>query len=180
MAKVLNDKHGRGKHNGILVERTHQPDDIVWVRRPEHTADKFGSRWIGQGVVVAREGARSYLVRVQDDDNGAKKAHVITVPLQNMKAGVDDDYGDERRALYVHRRTESSQKRTDLPQVVKKILKHRYIEGRLEFQIQWEGDEAGTTTTWEGFNEVFPHNQRAVSYYTHRKGLGEEVLTQFM
>ena len=42
-----------------------QVGDLVWYKRPENSGEKIDSRWIGPGIVKAREGERSYLIEVK-------------------------------------------------------------------------------------------------------------------
>jgi len=37
----------------------------VWYKRPENSGEKTDSRWIGPGIVKAREGERSYLIEIK-------------------------------------------------------------------------------------------------------------------
>jgi hypothetical protein len=179
ISRVLNDKHAKSSEHQRGVERSFEVNDIVWVRRPEHTADKFGTRWIGPGVIVAREGARSYLVRVEEDGPGYKKSRVMTVPLQFLKAHEQDTHGEDRWNLFYHKRTDRKSPHATISREVEHVHRHRSVEGRLEVQVSWKGDE-GTSTAWESFNEIFPENSQVLAQYAHKKGLGPEMLAQWL
>ena len=170
VARRLNAEHEQRQRRLPTVEAVFEPGDRVWVRRPEHTADKFGSKWIGVGVVQEREGARSYRVRVEPH-------RVITVPLKDMKRVEEDEYGPVQMNMFYHKRTEKSKSdRSVHPRALRKISGHRCVAGRLELKVQWEGDFGELESSWEGAGEVFAEERELCISYAKQKGIEGELL----
>ena len=72
--------------------------DLVWYIRPPDSGNKLDTRWIGLGVVVAREGEGSYQVEI-------KPGHTIGAQGGALKLYTPDKHTESPIKLYYHRRT---------------------------------------------------------------------------
>jgi hypothetical protein len=68
VAKKLNQTH-QIQANRVNKSRSEMaPLEIgseIWYKRPENSGEKLDSRWIGPGVVKAREGESSYIIEIK-------------------------------------------------------------------------------------------------------------------
>ena len=91
--------------------------DQVWYLRPPDSGDKLESRWIGPGVITAREGEHSYLVEI-------KPGFEIRAHRGALKLFVPDKFSSEPVKLFFHRRTAADFEGAPDEWVVEKILGH--------------------------------------------------------
>ena len=68
VAGILNEMHtslakriNKSRREGEILEIGSK----VWYRRPENSATKLDSRWLGPALVVTREGAHSYQIEIK-------------------------------------------------------------------------------------------------------------------
>ena len=67
VAEVLNQIHQQRAERENADKREPKvfaPGNKIWYRRPEDTATKIHSRWLGPGVIVSRKGQHSYEVKI--------------------------------------------------------------------------------------------------------------------
>ena len=127
VAKTLNELH-LAEAQRINAHRKKLPGlpigTKVWYRRPEGTATKADTRWVGPGQVLSREGEDSYTISTGPD--ASISAH-RTFP----KEYVDDTCNEKQVPMFWHKRT------VKVPQ--EKSTKPR-IQGILGHQIDENGD----------------------------------------
>jgi len=100
--------------------------DQVWYKRPENSGEKLDSRWIGPGVVKAREGKRSYLIKIKPGFE--MKAHRSFLKLYN-----EPQVAGRGVPLFYFKRTEPEEGAMPDEWQVEKILAHRKRGGEWEF-----------------------------------------------
>jgi hypothetical protein len=144
VAEALNKVH-EAQARRINKGRQEMPPlavgDKVWYKRPENSGEKTDSRWIGPGVVKAREGERSYLVEVKPGVE--MKAHRSF--LKNYQEPLVVGRGVP---LHFFKRTEPEEGVMPDEWEVEKIISHRKKGGNWEFLTKWVGYAEGEET-WE-------------------------------
>ena len=161
VASALNRKH-QVEENRINATRKELPPlengTKVWYRRPENSGEKLDSRWIGPGVVTAREGDRSYVVEVKPGLE--MKAH-----RSFLKEFQEPQVAGKASPLYFFRRTEKEEDAMPDEWEVDKIVAHRKDKnGRWEFLTKWVGYADGEDT-WEPIgNFIHRYSEDFVKY----------------
>ena len=118
-----------------------QPGETIWYKRPENSGEKLDSRWIGPGVVKAREGDRSYVIEIKPGVE--MKAH-----RSFLKKYAEPEVFGRGVPLYYFRRTEKEEEAMPDEWEVEKIPAHRKNKGEWEFLTKWVGYADGEET-WE-------------------------------
>eukprot|EP00667_Euglena_gracilis_P030272 EG_transcript_41574 len=141
VAKRLNDLHIQQSSQvnvGRNVLSDLQVGAKVWYLRPPNAGDKLDSKWLGPGVVVAREGESSYVVEI-------KPGHRLKAPRRSLKVYVDDIFGGEPLPLYYHKRTVRDPDAEPDEWITEEILSHRRTpQGTWEFKTKWKGSDKVT------------------------------------
>ena len=173
IAKLLNDIH-KHKADQLNEERrvfsTFKVGDKVWYRRPPNTGHKLDSRWVGPCVVVEREGAQSYVIRVKE--GSTMKAH-----RGALKPYRDDAFSGKKVELFYHQRTPLDEGVGTDEWEVDKILKHRRDpKGKYSFLTRWKGQEENEET-WEPVVSFIPRINTELVKYVEEKGLPKGIFT---
>ena len=151
VAKLLNEKHLK-KEAWLNQKRVEQPPflvgDVVWYYRPPRHSDKLSSKWLGPAKVVAREGADSYQIEV-------KPGKVIASPRNFLKAYTQDKFSETPMELFFHRRTPVDLEGAPDEYVLEKILGHKEVDGKMYFEVKWEGREDPTLEPAGNFFQRF-------------------------
>ena len=165
ISETLNNLHK------IQAQRTnqHRKDleplklgDIIWYKRPENSGNKIDSRWIGPGVVKAREGERSYLIEIKPGVQ--MKAH-----RSFLKPYTEPEVQGRGVPLYFYRRTEPEEDAMPDEWEVEKIVAHRKRGGEWEFLTKWEGYSEGEETWEPAKNFIHRISEEFVRYCTTKK-----------
>ena len=101
VARILENIHERSKNqkNRHLVDPpVFVIGEEVWYRRPPDSATKLDTRWIGPGLVVAREGEHTYILEID-------QKVFITSHASFMKHCMPDWFGSGEKRLFQHQRT---------------------------------------------------------------------------
>ena len=140
LARVLSEKHAK-RREWTNRSRQEPPPlaimDKVWYLRPPDSGDKLDSRWIGPGLVTAREGEHSYAVEI-------KPGFVIKAHRSALKPYVPDEFSGAPIQLFFHKRTPENLEGAPDEWIVEKILGHFEKDGKLFFNVKWEGWEDPT------------------------------------
>ena len=115
--------------------------DVIWYKRPENSGEKLDSRWIGPGIIKAREGERSYIIEIKPGVE--MKAH-----RSFLKISHEPQVFGRGVPLHFFRRTEKEEETMPDEWKVEKILAHRRRGGEWEFLTKWVGYSEGEET-WE-------------------------------
>ena len=99
------------------------------------------SRWIGPGVVKAREGERSYLIEI-------KPGYQMKAHRSFLKSYCEPHIYGKSVPLYFYKRTEREEEALPDEWEVKKIVGHRKNGNEWEFLTEWVGYDEGERT-WE-------------------------------
>ena len=172
VAKRLNEIHARD------AERINQSrdetsalgiGDIVMYRRPENSADKLDTRWLGPAKVVGREGQRSYVIEVKPGVN--MKAH-----RSFLKIYPYEDMIGEPLPMFYHQRTVSDVEATPDEWVVERILGHKEDPpGNKLFLTRWKGF-GEEDDTWEPVGNFIHRYASDFVKYCKDKGLKIDVV----
>eukprot|EP00667_Euglena_gracilis_P014314 EG_transcript_14814 len=121
VAKVLNHAHwvqaswvNQGRRELVPLKLGTQ----VWYRRPEGSGEKLDSRWIGPGIIKAREGERSYVIEI-------KPGMEMKVHRSFLKEYKEPEVFGEGVPLFFFKRTEKEEEAMPDEWEVEKILNHR-------------------------------------------------------
>ena len=165
VSEILNRTHQLQSSRVNQTRKDMEPLSIgseVWYRRPENSGEKLDSRWIGPGLVRAREGDKSYVIEIKPGLE--MKAHRSFLKLYN-----EPKISGKGVPLYYYRRTEKIEDSMPDEWEVEKILRHRKINGKWEFLTKWVGYEPGEET-WEPVqNFVHRFSAELVRYCNSRK-----------
>jgi hypothetical protein len=172
VATELNRKH-RVEESRVNATRKELHPLIVgtkvWYRRPENSGEKLDSRWIGPGVVTAREGDRSYVVEVKPGLE--MKAH-----RSFLKEYYEPVVHGRGIPLYYFRRTEKEDEGLPDEWEVEKIVRHRRgRDGKWEFLTKWVGYAEGEET-WEPIGHFIHRYSEDFVEYCKDKGLDIDIL----
>ena len=115
--------------------------DQVWYKRPENSGEKLDSRWVGPGVVKAREGERSYLIEIKP--GMTMKAH-----RSFLKNYYEPQVAGRGVPLFYFKRTEAEEEAMPDEWEAEAILAHRKKGGEWEFLTKWVG-YSEDESTWE-------------------------------
>ena len=144
VAELLNRLHERraAKEN----ESRKEPPEYVegqrlWYLRPEGSADKLGTRWIGPAIVVKPIGLHSYEIQVGE-------RNVLSAHSSRLKPYVEDEWGSEEVPLFLHKRTVPDPHALPDEWVVDKVVDVKFVNGIPHFKVHWEGFEEGDAQ-WE-------------------------------
>ena len=140
----------------------------VWYKRPENAAEKLDSRWIGPGIVKAREGERSYLV--ESKPNVEVKAH-----RSFLKEYKEPKFTDQGVPLFFFKRTEKEEEAMPDEWEVEKILAHRRKGESWEFLTKWVGYEDGEET-WEPVGNFIHRFSEELVRYCAKKNLSVDLM----
>ena len=144
VAEVLNKIHGAQAQRINQGRKDMAPlkvGDKIWYKRPENSGEKIDSRWIGPGVVKAREGERSYIIEIKPGVE--MKAHRSFLKIYN-----EPQVQGRGVPLYYHKRTENDEDAQPDEWEVEKIIAHRKKGNDWEFLTKWVGYADGEET-WE-------------------------------
>jgi len=144
VAKVLHRSHemqARRINKGRKDLPPLQPGEKIWYKRPENSGEKLDSRWIGPGVVKAREGERSYLIEI-------KPGYQMKAHRSFLKSYCEPHIYGKSVPLYFYKRTEREEEALPDEWEVKKIVGHRKNGNEWEFLTEWVGYDEGERT-WE-------------------------------
>ena len=144
VADTLNRVHAAQQRRINQDRRDMSPfkvGDKVWYKRPERSGEKLDTRWIGPGVINAREGDHSYLIEIKAGSE--MKAH-----RSYLKPYTEPEIQGRGVPLYFYRRTEPEEDAMPDEWEVSKILAHRKRNGEWEFLTEWVGYSEGEAT-WE-------------------------------
>ena len=168
------DRHVAETLNGLHVmqaERINQNrkdmpplkvGDKIWYRRPENSGEKTDSRWIGPGLVKAREGERSYLIEVKPGVE--MKAHRSFLKLYQ-----EPQVAGRGVPLFFHKRTEPEEDAMPHEWEVEKILGHRKRGNEWQFLTKWVGYADGEETWEPAKNFIHRISDEFVRYTTTKK-----------
>ena len=133
----------------------------VWYLRPEKAGNKLDTKWIGPGLIVAREGERSYVVEI-------KPGHQVKAPRHSLKEYTVDSFGGSPLPLFFHKRTEVDPDAAPDEWITEEIQAHRKNnQGNWEFKTKWKGSDV---VTWEQVGNFFPrYNSDLVKYCQTKK-----------
>ena len=98
-ADIVNKSHARLSRARADLENILKAGDNVWYLRPENSADKLHSAWLGPCRIIARKGLRSYSIEV-------KPGYIISAGLSQLKPYYDDHYSGVVREMHYLRRTD--------------------------------------------------------------------------
>jgi hypothetical protein len=136
--------------------------DQIWYKRPEKSGENLDSRWIGPGVVKAREGERSYLIEI-------KPGFEIKAHRSFLKPYNEPKVFGRGVPLYFFKRTEPEEDAMPDEWVVEKILAHRKRGGEWEFLTKWVGYADGEETWEPAKNFIHRISEDFVRYCTTKK-----------
>ena len=140
----------------------------IWYKRPENSGVKLDSRWIGPGVIKAREGERSYLIEIKPGI--ITKAHRSFLKLYN-----EPQVEGRGIPLYFFKRTEPEEGAMPDEWEAEAILAHRKKGGEWEFLTKWVGyNEA--ESTWEPAKNFIHRISGELIRYCTAKGLSLDWL----
>jgi hypothetical protein len=144
VAETLNRVHAMQAQRINRERKDMEPIPVgtqVWYKRPEKSGEKLDSRWIGPGVVKAREGERSYLIEIKP--GVTMKAH-----RSFLKLYTEPKVEGRGVPLFFFKRTEPEEGAMPDEWEAEAILAHRKRGGEWEFLTKWVGFEDGEST-WE-------------------------------
>ena len=170
VAQGLNEEHEREEAQVNRNRRDLEPLNImdrVWYHRPPDSGDKLDSRWLGPGLIRAREGERSYVVEI-------KPGVEIKAHRSALKLYVSDPVG-EHVPLFFHKRTVQDPEAAPDEWIVEKILRHKDVDGKTMFLTKWQGWEG---TTWEPVNHFFHRYSSDFVSYCQHQNLWTDLLRQ--
>jgi hypothetical protein len=165
VSKILNHIH-QVQSNRVNQTRKEmeslQIGSQVWYRRPENSGDKIDSRWIGPGLIKAREGDHSYIIEIKPGKE--MKAHRSFLKLYN-----EPKIFGKGIPLYFFRRTEKIEDALPDEFEVERILAHRKKDGEWKFLTKWAGYEPGEET-WEPVkNFIHRYSSELIRYCNAQK-----------
>ena len=174
VARILNEIHAK-RAERENADKGKAPifsvGDKVWYRRPEDTATKIHSRWIGPGVVKQRKGLHSYEIQIGERST-------MDAQVSWLKPYVPDEFSGVPETLYYHRRTPMDDEAHEDEWVVESILDHKITGNVPKFLVHWKGFEKGDAK-WEPANHFFMRYSAPVIEYCKKKGLPLNV-TEFL
>jgi hypothetical protein len=174
VARVLNKKHeeeAKRINKGRKELKPLEMGTLVWYRRPEGSGEKLDTRWIGPGVVKAREGERSYVVEIKPGME--MKAH-----RSFLKEYREPQLVGKGVPLFYYRRTEKEEDALPDEWEVEKILRHRKGKhNKLEFLTKWVGFESGEET-WEPAGNFVHRISEAFVRYCREKNLNVDLMSE--
>jgi hypothetical protein len=165
VSKILNHIH-QVQSNRVNQTRKEmeslQIGSQVWYRRPENSGEKIDSRWIGPGLIKAREGDHSYIIEIKPGKE--MKAHRSFLKLYN-----EPKIFGKGIPLYFFRRTEKIEDALPDEFEVERILAHRKKDGEWKFLTKWAGYEPGEET-WEPVkNFIHRYSSELIRYCNAQK-----------
>ena len=134
----------------------------MWYKRPENSGQKLDTRWIGPGIIKAREGDRSYVV-------GIKPGFEMKAHRSFLKLYQEPKIEGNGVPLYFFKRTEKTEDAMPDEWEVEKRVGHRKMDGKWEFLTKWVGYEEGEQT-WEPVkNFIHRFREEFMNYCTKNK-----------
>ena len=167
VARRLNEQHAKEcetVNRGRRAPEAFFPGEKVWYLRPRGpvTGDKMATWWLGPCPVLRRIGESSYLVEVRP---GVSVATHIT----QLKEYLEEVTGDAVPLHYFKSGSEDLEVAPD-EWVVQKILRHRTIQGKLQFLTLWKGYDR-SEATWEPVNHFIHRYSSDLVQYCREHGI---------
>ena len=98
--------------------------------------------------MIAREGADSYQIEV-------KPGKVMGSPRNFLKGYIKDEFSEHPIELFFHRRTPVDLEGAPDEYILEKILGHKEVDGKVFFEVKWEGYEDPTLEPAVNFFQRF-------------------------
>ena len=171
VARILNAKHQKEAKQVNVGRKDLKPLQIgrvVWYRRPEGSAGKLDTRWVGPCEMITREGEFSYVIKTAQ--GGKTKAH-----RSFLKEYEEDTYSETPKPMFFHQRMVLTPQTREKQLRVKSILNHAIEEdGSYKFLTQREGQDI-TMAEWLSPQDFLAQAGQTLIQYCQEHGLKKQV-----